>query len=81
MILVRHVLVALLVVYRRLLSPVKTGLLGGPTCRFSPSCSAYALEAVQRHGALQGSRLTVVRLCRCHPWGGCGHDPVPDAVH
>jgi hypothetical protein len=46
-------------------------------CRFDPSCSTYALEALERHGALRGSWLTVRRLARCHPWGGHGWDPVP----
>ena len=46
-------------------------------CRYEPSCSAYATEAVARHGALKGSWLAAGRLCRCGPWGGCGYDPVP----
>lgn len=49
-------------------------------CRYEPSCSAYAAQAVARHGPLAGSWLTVRRLCRCGPWGGCGYDPVPPAV-
>lgn len=48
-----------------------------PSCRYSPSCSAYAIEAWSRYGALAGSVLAAKRLCRCHPWGGCGLDPVP----
>ncbi|MEI7878089.1 MAG: membrane protein insertion efficiency factor YidD [Planctomycetota bacterium] len=51
-------------------------LLGGH-CRFTPSCSFYAIEALNTHGAWRGSRLTLRRLLRCQPWGGCGHDPVP----
>lgn len=47
-------------------------------CRFTPTCSAYGFEAIQRHGALRGSWLTVRRLARCHPWGGLGFDPIPD---
>lgn len=46
-------------------------------CRFVPSCSTYAAEALQTHGAVKGSALAVGRLCRCHPWGGHGYDPVP----
>jgi putative membrane protein insertion efficiency factor len=58
--------------YQRVLAP----LLGGQ-CRFSPSCSAYSIEAFERHGAVRGFLLTLRRLFRCHPWGGCGDDPVP----
>ncbi|WP_103098618.1 membrane protein insertion efficiency factor YidD [Novosphingobium guangzhouense] len=49
-----------------------------PTCRYSPSCSQYAIEAVRRHGAIKGGLLALWRLLRCNPWGGHGHDPVPD---
>ena len=48
-----------------------------PSCRFQPSCSGYAVTALRRYGALKGGWLTVKRLGRCHPWGGCGYDPVP----
>lgn len=58
--------------YRWFVSPML-----GVNCRFAPSCSEYALEAVERHGALRGSVLAAGRLCRCHPWGGSGFDPVP----
>jgi putative membrane protein insertion efficiency factor len=51
-------------------------LLGGH-CRFTPSCSFYSIEAYRTHGAVRGTTLTVKRLCRCHPWGGSGDDPVP----
>ena len=50
----------------------------GPCCRFHPTCSRYAIEAVRRHGALKGSYLTMVRLLRCHPWAAWGEDPVPE---
>jgi putative membrane protein insertion efficiency factor len=48
-----------------------------PSCRFQPSCSAYAIGALQRYGALRGGWLAARRLARCHPWGGSGADPVP----
>jgi hypothetical protein len=48
-----------------------------PSCRFQPSCSAYAITALKRYGALKGSWLAARRLLRCHPWGGSGYDPVP----
>jgi putative membrane protein insertion efficiency factor len=47
------------------------------SCRFTPSCSDYALEALRRHGAVRGAWLALRRVCRCHPWGGFGYDPVP----
>jgi putative membrane protein insertion efficiency factor len=68
----QRVLMALVQGYRLLLSPWL-----GNGCRFEPTCSAYALEALQRHGAATGSRLTLQRLARCHPWCEGGHDPVP----
>jgi uncharacterized protein len=48
-----------------------------PTCRYQPSCSAYAITALSRYGAFKGSWLALRRILRCHPWGGSGHDPVP----
>lgn len=49
----------------------------GQSCRFDPSCSAYAQQALTRHGPWRGSALALRRICRCHPWGGMGYDPVP----
>ncbi len=66
------VLVGLLRAYQLVISPMT-----GPTCRYYPSCSAYALLAVQRHGALRGSWLAARRLARCHPWTPGGVDDVP----
>ncbi|WP_156144050.1 membrane protein insertion efficiency factor YidD [Sinomonas humi] len=69
----RNLLILLLTAYRAVISP-----LYGQVCRFYPSCSAYALEAVTVHGAVRGSYLAVRRLARCHPWNSGGLDPVPD---
>ncbi len=59
-------------VYRALLSPLL-----GPSCRYYPTCSDYALQSLERHGAARGLWLAVKRISRCHPWGGSGLDPVP----
>jgi putative membrane protein insertion efficiency factor len=48
-----------------------------PTCRFAPSCSEYAIQAIRKYGAVKGSWLAGKRLMRCHPWGGSGYDPIP----
>lgn len=75
---VRQALLLFIQIYRWVGSPMKRFLLGpGSGCRFSPTCSAYAMEALERHGVCRGVALTTGRLCRCHPWGGSGDDPVP----
>lgn len=65
-------LVGLVKLYRVTLSPWL-----GMNCRFQPSCSEYAIEALQVHGVVKGSWLAAKRIGRCHPWGGSGYDPVP----
>jgi uncharacterized protein len=74
----QHILVFAIHVYRWTLSPAQIFFFG-PTagCRFTPTCSQYGIDAICGRGAVAGSWLTVKRICRCHPFGGCGHDPVP----
>lgn len=69
----RQGLMGLVKGYRLLLSPAL-----GSNCRFEPSCSRYALDALERHGALAGAYLSARRIGRCHPWCDGGHDPVPE---
>ena len=59
--------------YQLCISPLKPG----PTCRFTPTCSQYALEAFRKYGPVKGFLLSLKRILRCHPWGGSGYDPVP----
>ncbi|MFB9277874.1 membrane protein insertion efficiency factor YidD [Cohnella cellulosilytica] len=69
----RRTLQAPIRVYRKFISPLKP-----PTCRFVPTCSAYALEAIEVHGAAKGSYLAFKRICKCHPFHPGGFDPVPE---
>ena len=59
-------------IYQIIISPLL-----GPSCRFTPTCSQYAVEAIQKHGPIKGSWLSFKRILKCHPWGGSGYDPVP----
>ncbi len=69
---VRFLLLSVIRAYQLLVSPFSP-----PACRFTPTCSQYAAEAISRYGACAGGWLAVKRLARCHPWGGHGDDPVP----
>ena len=69
---VARALIALVGVYRIAISPLLPA-----ACRYTPTCSDYAQQALRKHGAIKGSWLALRRLLRCHPWGGHGHDPVP----
>ena len=71
----RTLLIGLITIYRYGLSPLL-----GSSCRFYPSCSCYAQQSIERHGALRGLVLAVRRIARCHPWNPGGYDPVPDAA-
>ena len=68
----KHLLIGLIRVYQKLISPLL-----GPRCRFYPSCSSYAVQALTVHGVVKGSGLAAWRLLRCHPWNPGGLDPVP----
>ena len=72
----RRILIFPVQVYRLTL-----GLVLPPSCRFAPSCSEYALQAIAQHGLLSGGWLVLSRLGRCHPWHPGGYDPVPDSAH
>jgi len=65
--------IGLVKLYQNLISPLTPA-----TCRYQPTCSHYTIEALQKHGLFKGGRLSLKRIFSCHPWGGSGHDPVPD---
>ncbi|MDR2556840.1 MAG: membrane protein insertion efficiency factor YidD [Bacteroidales bacterium] len=69
---VKFFFIGLIKIYQYCISPFFP-----PACRFTPTCSAYAVEAIEKYGALKGGWLTLKRLLRCHPFGGSGYDPVP----
>ena len=74
--LIRSVLVPIIILpvrfYQKFISPLTP-----PSCRFTPTCSQYAVEALRKHGPVKGLWLAIRRILRCHPWGGSGYDPVP----
>ena len=73
----RKILITILILpirfYQKVISPMTP-----PSCRFTPTCSAYGLQAFKKHGPIKGFYLTARRILRCHPWGGSGYDPVPE---
>lgn len=69
---IRHLFLIPVYIYKYSISPLKQ-----PSCRYTPTCSQYAIEAVMKHGILKGGWLSVRRILSCHPWGGSGYDPVP----
>jgi len=64
--------IILIKIYQNLISPLTPA-----TCRFEPTCSQYSIEALKEHGVFMGTKLMVIRIFSCHPWGGSGYDPVP----
>lgn len=68
----KYLFIYLVRFYQVAISPLKP-----PTCRYTPTCSQYTLEALQKYGFFKGSWLAIKRICSCHPWGGNGYDPVP----
>lgn len=70
---IKKLFIVLIKFYRHHISPIK----GGSCCRYIPTCSEYALEAVEKYGAAKGGWLALRRILRCHPFGGSGYDPVP----
>ena len=78
--LLQHLVCGLIRLYQAVAPPLWKLVLGpGAVCRFEPSCSHYGLQAIQQHGVLKGGGLAARRVCRCHPWGSLGFDPVPPA--
>lgn len=71
----KQILIFLIKGYRKIISPLKK-----PCCRFCPTCSAYALKAIEMHGAIKGGKLAVKRVLKCHPWHEGGYDPVPEDI-
>jgi len=74
----KHVLIFLVRCYRAIGMPLKAMFGAHGCCRYQPTCSQYAIQALERFGAIKGSWLALRRILRCHPWGGQGYDPVPE---
>ncbi len=72
----KNVLVFVLKLYKKFISPTLEALFG-KACRFTPTCSQYTIEALEKYGAVRGLNLGIKRFLKCHPWGGSGFDPVP----
>ena len=68
----KAIFIFLIRIYQKVISPILPS-----SCRYTPTCSQYAVEALQKHGFLKGSWLAIKRIASCNPWGGHGHDPVP----
>lgn len=68
----KRILLSIIWIYQRMISPIFPA-----SCRYAPTCSEYAKEALKKHGALKGGKLAIKRISSCHPWGGSGFDPVP----
>lgn len=71
----KFILIILIKLYKWFISP-----LFPPSCRFTPSCSSYAIEAISKFGIFKGGYMSIKRVVKCNPWGGCGYDPVPEKV-
>jgi uncharacterized protein len=73
---VKIILIFILKLYKKIISPITESLLG-KACRFTPSCSQYTIEALEKYGVAKGINYGMKRFIRCNPWGGSGYDPVP----
>ncbi len=69
---ISFILILIINFYRTVISPILP-----PRCRYNPTCSEYAVQAIKKHGSFKGGWLSLKRIARCHPWGGHGYDPVP----
>ncbi len=72
----KFIFIGLIRVYQYLISPLIPA-----SCRYTPTCSHYGVEAIQKHGPIKGGWLTIKRISKCHPWGGSGYDPVPEKTN